>query len=220
MDNLYAIYYSSILLMVFAALANRRYLYPTDRWIVVVVMFALVVELSSFVAMRTSGTNLHIYHVATLVETFILLFYFKDKVGPFSNRLVSISLVVVTFLVWVLNALLLNTFYAVNSLFLWYKCFLMVGLVMALLVKLLRHDAPLKFYRVPYFWFSFLMLFHECAETLVWAVHDYALLNAQFNLQTFSVLTLSIALAVNIGFVAIFIFYRKITIQNYDSSRH
>lgn len=149
--------------------------------------------------------NLIIYHLYSIIQLFLISFYFNSVSKRFRKNNLMLSVGIVGIVIGILNSLFIQTPWKyLNTNFLMLESFVIIAMSLFTFYELLASD-EVDIGRNPVFWFSALFLVFWSFTFFHWLIgltmHDQATLIA-YMIWSISVLIYS-------GFAVVFLSYRK-----------
>lgn len=154
--------------------------------------------------------NIAEYNIYSLVEFSIVCWYFNNVIDYFSKYKVGFYIWLIGLCFGIIDMTLLQPIDELNSYFLFFEGFCIIGMCLFAFFRLLLKNDDLKLFKYHHFWFISIFLFFWCITYLSWGL--YNILGTHFS-RYIPIITILIWI-VNIitygGIGTIFLLYPKL----------
>jgi hypothetical protein len=169
----YYIYFVSLLFASFCGVWRFNKIDKGSKVLAVLVCCALINEGVGYYLASKYHNNLPLYTVYSLLEFFILSFYFNNVIDVFVRKDIGIYIGIIGICLGVLNLLFIQHIDSFNSYFLLFEGLSVIGMSLFAFFRLLLTHDNLKFYKYHHFWFISILIFFWSITFLSWGLYDY-----------------------------------------------
>lgn len=204
----YGIYFSIIASGLISSLINRKFLHPADKYLHYLLLCNIVVELSAIYFMKVYKNNMYVYNIFSPIELFLIALYFQERIDWLKKRKIGIYIGCVGIIFAICNSIFWQPINTINSIFLLFEGFVIIGLCVFSYYQLMLHRQPII--SNVHFWFTTIFLFYWSCLFSYWGMYDMLLteLNSYMNPATYILWIVNIVSY--LGLATIFLFYKKI----------
>ena len=205
-DYLYYSYLAIVLISIMANLLQFQRKEATEKILVLFLVFTLVNETFSRVAMYFGFSKSIGYHFYNVIELFLISTYFFNTIQPKRYKFFVVLTAFVYPLFAILNCFFLQPLKTLNSNYITFESFLVIGMSLYALYRILINDTIKSIINFPHFWlwtcilfcFSYTFFFWPCIRILYKQKSDY------YDLVVCSQIIMHIVTYTGIGFVLFF----------------
>lgn len=202
------IYDMVLLLSCICALYYFRKVDKATKFLCLWILTGGITELlASYFAMKYKN-NLPVYALYSIIELFLILFYFAYSVKFIRRHKLHFIIIVASTLMWLVNVRWLQPLNSINSNFIFIECLITVCLSLyAVYRRLLLYNHSLT--QKTHFWIPCILLLYCCGTLWNWGFYDYFLKYYPGRTIILSVCILCMNIITYSAFTLILLFYSK-----------
>jgi hypothetical protein len=201
--------YMSILVVSFiSSIRHRHYLQTADKWISFLLLLTLVSEMIAKYTTVVYQNDMYVYHVYSPLELLLLSLYFNERIALLKKYNVGLFIGGAGIILAVLNAILWQPLHTINSVFLMYEGFAVIGLCLYSFYRLLMDEEEIL--KNVHFWFTTILLIYWSFVFFYWGLYAYFMNSFRAYLPTIIDIFQVVNIITYAGFAIIFIRYRKL----------
>jgi hypothetical protein len=160
----------ALILAAFLSGAYRfRHLDKAARIFCLLMAVTFIIESVALYAGYRYHSNSGVYSVSTVIELFILCFYFNYSIDIFKNRGIGIWLGCISVLLGILSNIYLKPHDAQNYYYLAYSSICTITLCLISLLRLYLSPKNSRLLSLPHFWLAVIMLLFSSVTAAAWA---------------------------------------------------
>src|SRR5688572_28296516 len=111
-----------------ASFVQRSYLRKADIWISYLLLATILSEVFSILSTYLFNNNMYVYHIHSAIQLFTICLYFSEQIDTLKRTKVGIAIASIGVCIAILNAIFLQNLNTLNSIFLLYEGFAIIGL--------------------------------------------------------------------------------------------
>jgi hypothetical protein len=200
-----------LLLLITAGYAVYRWelLSNADRWICVLLCLTLVQECIAGHLLFTYRNNFFTYHIYTPIELFVIVNYFVRSIGLGNSEYTGVWLGIAGIMLSLINSLLLQSFYQINSYYLLFEGLVVLGFCLISFYRLLIKDDVVPG-RMVHFWITICFLFYWSLTYANLGLYGAQVGKNSLLTKIFDVTLYSANLLFYFGIALVFVRYKKL----------
>lgn len=169
--GLFIIYLITIVVANCISIYRKVYSSEADKWISFLLAATLLFEIISEVASHTLQNNMYVYHVWSPIQLFLICSYFNDSIKTLKRHRTGYILGCLGILVAIVNASFIQPPSTLNSIFLLYEGFIVIGLCLYAFYNLASKDVELT--KNVHFWFTTILLIYWSVVYVYWGMYKF-----------------------------------------------
>ncbi|MBS1689380.1 MAG: hypothetical protein JSS96_11690 [Bacteroidetes bacterium] len=154
--------------------------------------------------------NIAVYNVYSLIEFSIVCWYFNNVIDYFSKYNLGFYIGLTGVIFGVIDMTLIQPIDMLNSFFLFFEGFCIIGMCLFAFFRLLLKDEELRIFRYHHFWFISIFLFFWCITYLSWGLYNILGTNFSQYIPIITVLIWIVNIITYGGIGSIFLLYPKL----------
>jgi hypothetical protein len=191
---------------------RRRFLHPADRKISLLLLAALISELVSEYAIRQYRNNMPVFHVWSPIELFIICIYFEQRISFIKQYRIGRIIGCMGIVLAILNAIFFQPITTINSVFLLFEGFSIIGLSLFAFYRLVLEEAEIMLN--PHFWFSTILLIFWSSVFVYWGIYPMLLTSLSAYMKGLTSALWTINICCYLGMATVFFLYKKMSITS------
>ena len=200
-------YFTIVLTASICSLVRFRELKNAEKWVAYLLCTTLFFELLSVLAIELWKNNMYVYHIWSPIQLLLVCMYFNESVAAFKKYNIGVSIALVGFVVALANVFFLQPPDSLNSIFLLYESFCIIGLSLYSFFELAQKEKEII--ANIHFWLTTIFLIYWSAVFMYWGMYHHlsTTLKHYFGPVTYTIWTIN-PLAYS-GIALVFLLYRK-----------
>jgi len=154
--------------------------------------------------------NIAVYNIYSLIEFSIVCWYFNNVIDYFSKYNIGFYIGLIGVIFGIIDMTLLQPIDVLNSFFLFFEGFCIIGMCLFAFFRLLLKHEELRIFRYHHFWFISIFLFFWCITYLSWGLYNILGTNFSQYIPLITVLIWIVNIITYGGIGSIFLLYPKL----------
>lgn len=204
----YSIYLSIVLCAFIASIANRRFLKPSDKYISYLLLCSMTSEIIGLYCIKRYQNNMAVYHFYSPVELFLTALYFQKRIPWLEQRKIGLYIGSLGVIVAICNIVFWQPLHTINSIFLLFEGFTIIGLSLFSFYQLALHRESII--SNTHFWFTTIFLVYWSCIFSYWGMYNFFLKELSPYMKSMTYILWAINILGYMGFAVLFLGYRKI----------
>jgi len=154
--------------------------------------------------------NIAVYNIYSLIEFSIVCWYFNNVIDYFSKYNIGFYIGLIGVIFGIIDMTLLQPIDVLNSFFLFFEGFWIIGMCLFAFFRLLLKHEELRIFRYHHFWFISIFLFFWCITYLSWGLYNILGTNFSQYIPFITILIWIVNIITYGGIGSIFLLYPKL----------
>jgi hypothetical protein len=150
---------------------------------------------------------MYVYHVSSPIELFIICCYFNEQIEALKRKRIALAIGWIGIIVAIVNAAFLQPLNTINSIFLLYEGFCIIGLCLFAFFVLVKDE--LEILNNVHFWIATILLIYWSFVFVYWGMYSHFLTTLHAYQSIMSHFIWVINILAYCGYAILFLRYRK-----------
>lgn len=200
-------YYSLLLISFVIATIRRRFLLKQDVWIWWLLLATIIFEAMAEIFIRFRHNNMPVFHIWCPIELLLICAYFSKAIPNLRSKYVPFVFGGVGLILAIVNALFWQPVDTINSIFLMYEAFTVIGFSLYTFYKLALGERDIT--KTTVFWFTSIFLLNWSSVFVYWGISPFFLTTLKKYSYLFSTTLWVVNVITYLGLSVIFGTYKK-----------
>jgi|GEM_PF-439496 len=203
------VYYGILLIVCFTGFYRFKKIDAASKILCLFTVLAFITEIMSNYAANKYKNNFPVYSIYGFLEFGMISLYFNYSIDFFRKRNIGIIIGIIGITLGIINTVLWQPLYTLNSYFIFIEGICIVGMAMFSFFRLLLKNENLRLHSQPHFWFSGILSFYWSATFLNWGLYDYLIRSADQRIGFLFIYMIIINILTYLSIAIVFLLYPK-----------
>jgi len=167
-EEIYYIYLCFLLVGTVTGVVKYRIVDRASRLICLLLLLTLAAEISTTVLYKLGYSKYPVYHVFNVIEITVITLYFLNVSGLRQKAALSVASITCYIVLAACNTIFLQPIDTLNSNFITLESFLIIGMMLFSIYRIMIDDNVAEVTRYPHFWIVLSLLIYFTSTFFFW----------------------------------------------------